>query len=233
MKTPDVSVVIATYNERENLKVLIPMLETVLKNRNFEIVIVDDSSPDGTAEEAGILNQKYGNVRVVSQEKKEGVGKAHLVGYKNSRADIIVSMDADLSHDPKDIPKMLSILEEGQDIVVGSRYVKGGETDKGSVKKFVSFYGGKIASKLFGLTLLKDYTNSFRAFRKSIVADVEPLKEMGNAFLMEFLIKAAKKGYKIKETPITFTERKVGNSKVNYPKEAFKTLKFLFRYRFS
>lgn len=231
MKNPEISVVVATYNELDNIKKLIPALEATLKGRNFEIVIVDDSSPDGTAAEAENQNAKYGNIRVITQGKKEGVGKAHLVGYKGSYGKTIVSMDADFSHDPKEIPKMLDTLSKGYDIVVGSRYVEGGETDKSKLKMLVSFYGGKIASKLFRLQLLKDYTNSFRAFKKEIVQNLEPFMEKGNAFLMEFLIKAMEKDYRVTEVPITFIERTVGDSKVDYPREAYKTLKFLIKYR--
>jgi len=222
-----ISVILPTYNERGNISCLIPNINRTLAGRAFEILVVDDNSPDGTAAEA----EKFPNVRIINQKRKMGVGFAHYTGYRKARGDIIITMDADLSHDPAEIPKMLGLIEKGYDVVVGSRYVAGGKTDKKRLNVAISNLGGQIATRLLKFSSIRDYTNGFRAFRRGVFLGVLPLHEKGNAFLMEFLVKASARGYLIKEIPIIFKERRIGESKTNLFRESTRTLLFLLKAR--
>ena len=226
-----ISVILPTYNEKENIATLIKKIIQVFNENRYdgEIIVVDDKSPDGTGKIVDELTKKYKNVVLITRDIREGIGAAHLTGYQNAKGEIIISMDADLSHDPKEIPKILNKINEGYDIVVGSRYVKGGGSDKPRKNQLISIIGSKFTSSMLNVQV-SDFTNGFRAFKKEIIHNIE-LNEKGNVFLMEFLCKSNKQGYRITEVPIFFRERRKGMSKTQVLRESIKAVKFTFRLR--
>jgi dolichol-phosphate mannosyltransferase len=229
-----ISFVLPTYNERENIVKLIEKIQTVSKKHNFniEIIVIDDNSPDGTANVVKELNKKYNNIRLFIRERKLGIATAHLLGYKKARGDIIISMDSDLSHDPASIPQFIQKINEGYDIVVGSRHIKGSYYEKKAlntkIKYFLSKFGN-ILSTLISHVPVHDFTNGYRAFRKKVSDNIQ-IESTGNSFLMEFIVKAYRKGYKITEIPVTFFDRRFGKSKIKHGKESIRYFFKLFKY---
>ncbi len=229
-----ISIVLPTYNERENILKLIEKIESVVKIKKLsaEILVIDDSSPDGTADAVRAINKKFGNIRVLIRKKKLGIGSAHMFGYKNSKGDIVIAMDTDLSHNPESIPDMLKKLAEGYDIVVGSRHIKGSyyERKKLETKKkyFISKYGNNLITFISGVPI-HDFTNGYRAIRKKVIDDLET-ESNSNSFLAEFLIKAHKKGFRVTEIPVSFIDRKAGKSKTRVGLEAFRVFLDVLKY---
>lgn len=211
------SIVIPTYNERENVAELIKLLEKSLPDL-LEIVIVDDSSPDGTADLCRLLNhnKKYRNIRVFVRKKKSGVGSAYFFGYKKSRGEIIIGMDADLSHNPEQIPLLLRKLDEGYDLVIGSRHIKGSFYERQKPETYMKYLASKYGNVLTSLVLgipLHDFTNGFRAFRRKVLNGVR-IENKGNSMLMEFIAKVYWRGFRVAEVPTAFVDRKRGASKL-------------------
>lgn len=232
------SIVLPTYNEKDNISILIPKIENLFRKEKIdgEIIVIDDYSPDGTAEIALKLNKKYNNIKVI-RKKKEGIGSALVKGYDNSSKEVIISMDADLSYNYKDIPRFLKKIDEGYDLVVGCRHLdsKNYEKKKFStfLKNIVSRYGNKIATKISGINI-HDFSANYRAIRKEVWVNLKT-KEKSNSLLLEMIFAAKSKKYKITELQINFKERVYGKSKINFMKEApkvfFKLLKFNLIYR--
>jgi len=224
-KSIKLSIVLPTYNESKNIRELIPKIKR--KFQDSEIIVVDDNSPDGTAE----IAKKLG-VRVIVREKKEGLGVALAEGYNNAKGDIIVSMDADCSISVDEIDKLLEKLKEGYDLVVGSKYSKGSYAEGvGSAKKkFISFLGNKVIITFFKLPV-DDVTLNFRAFSRDVWKKLN-LFEKTNLFLLEMLVDAQSKNMKIAQIPTTFSKRKYGKSKTNLSNLIPLYLKYLIRYIF-
>lgn len=232
-----ISVVLPTYNEKGNIVKLIAKIESVLKLEKikFEIVVIDDNSPDGTADVVRKLNKNYGNIRVFVREKKLGIGSAHRYGYGKVNGDIIIAMDTDLSHDPEQMIAMIRKVNEGYDIVVGSRHIKGSYYERETPetrKKFVASRLGNIITTVVSQVPIHDFTNGYRAIRSSIVRRVNT-ESTGNSFLMEFIVKAHRKGFKVTEIPVTFMDRKFGKSKLKLGEESIKYFKDLLKYSWS
>lgn len=229
-----ISVVLATYNEKENLSKLVPIIENILKQEKMklEIIVVDDNSPDGTSDLAKALNRKYHNVRLLWRPKKMGPGSAHYDGYKFSKGDIVIGMDVDFSHDPHDIPKFVRKILDGYDLVASSRYIRGGSYEIKSFetwqKHIASKFGNILISFLSGVPI-HDFTSSFRAIRKNVIMNVKT-ESKGNSFFMEFIVKAHRKGYRITEIPINFKDRIIGKSKLKLGKQSFRMLIDLIKY---
>ncbi len=213
-------VLVPTYNERNNLKVLV---EDVfgLKIPGLKMVVIDDNSPDGTGELAEELSKKY-PLQVIHREKKSGLGSAYVLAFKKviflaeNRPDFIVQMDADLSHDPVVIPQFLENIKRC-DLVLGSRYVFGGKIENWSFfRRLISRFGNLYARFILRLPY-HDLTSGFKCFRREVLEniDLDSLNSVGYNFQIETTYKAQQRGYKIVEVPITFTERKVGVSKFN------------------
>ena len=227
-ESKSVSVVLGTYNERENLSRLIPTIEAIFEANNLqgEIVVVDDNSPDGTADLAKDMGTQYGNVRLLWRPEKLGPGSAHADGYKAAKGEIIVGMDTDFSHDPHDIPRFLAKMQEGFDVVQASRYIKGGTYEVNSFqtwrKKMASKFGNILIALLSGVPI-HDFTTAYRAVRRSVVENVAT-ESAGNSFFMEFIIKAYRNGYRLTEIPIVFKDRVVGKSKLKLGRQSFKML---------
>lgn len=228
-----VSVVLSTYNERENLSKLVPLIERILKQHRMigEIVVVDDNSPDGTSDLVQQFAKEYGNVRLLWRPAKMGPGSAHADGYKFAKGNIIVGMDTDFSHSPYDIPRFVQKIEEGYDLVAGSRYIKGGQYEVKSfqtLKKSVASRLGNVLILVLSRVPVHDFTTALRAIRRDVIRHVET-ESKGNSFFMEFIVKAYWSGYRTTEIPIIFRDRVVGRSKLRLGAQSFKMLADLVR----
>ena len=216
-------VMIPTYNEKENIRNLIDKI-LKLKIKNLHIVVADDNSPDGTWKLVQEISRKNKNVHLLLRKKDKGRGAAGKDGFiycLKHGADAIVEMDADMSHDPKYIPKMIEELKNA-DLVLGSRRVKGSkEIGRGLLRRFVTFGANLYIRLLLGIKV-KDCNSGFRCFKRKVLEGIkaENLQSKGPAIVQEVLFKAHLKGFKIKEMPITFVNRTKGKSKLGIPQLA-------------
>ena len=230
-----ISVVVVSYNEIDNMTRLIPILESIFIEEDLcgEIVVVDDNSPDGTAALVREQNNMYGNIRLLVRPEKLGPGSAFADGFKLARGEIVVGMDTDFSHDPSDMPRFIDKINEGFDIVLASRYIKGGHyevlTAQTLKKSFASRLGNVLIRLVSGVPL-HDFTTSYRAIRREVIDNVH-VESKGNSFFMEFVVQAYRSGYKITEIPINFRDRVSGKSKLNLGKQSFSLLKDLVKLR--
>lgn len=237
-------VIIPTYNERENITQVVPWLESVFENItkwDMHILVVDDSSPDKTAEEVKRLQKKHKNLHLLINKQKNGLGDAYLRGmaeaFSHLQADIVFQFDADLSHDATRIPLFLAKIDQGFDLVLGSRYIRGGSIPKdwGLNRKFFSVVGNMVIATILTNFTIRDWTTGFRAIKKSVYQAVasELTSETfsGYTFQIGFLHKTVRKGFKVTEVPIHFVDRTIGQSKLGaeYIKN---NLLYLFKVRF-
>jgi dolichol-phosphate mannosyltransferase len=216
-------VILPTYNEKENISILIPkLLEAfkLIKNHKMHILVVDDKSPDNTADAVKLFQKKSKNIELISGDK-QGLGVAYLRGFKhaieNMGAETMIMMDADLSHPPELIPQFMKRIDEGNDFVIGSRYVKGGDTPDWNFKrKFISRAGNFFARIVSGIYNVHDCTSGFRAIRVSMYKKIqtENLHTRGYAFLTTLLYELISSGAKVKEIPLVFYDRKFGETKL-------------------
>ncbi|MFH0875433.1 MAG: glycosyltransferase family 2 protein [archaeon] len=217
-------IVLPTYNERENVKILIPQLEDIfkkIKNHDLHILVVDDKSPDGTADEIKSFQKKYKNIHLI-QGEKSGLGAAYIRGFEHAanvlKADVMMEMDADLQHPPEMVPDFMKAIDEGYDFVIGSRYIKGGGTPDWTFKrKLISRTGNFFSRVVAGLYKVNDCTTGFRALRVSIYKkiNIADLQTKGYAFQSTVLYEFLQKGAIVKEIPLIFRERKHGQSKIS------------------
>ncbi|MCK4734199.1 MAG: polyprenol monophosphomannose synthase [Methanophagales archaeon] len=220
MKT---SIVIPTYNEKENIRILIPQIVEVFKQNGLstggKIVVVDDNSPDGTSEVVEEFMKGYKNVFLLKRNEKTGLGSAYIAGFEYALelgADIIFEMDGDCSHDPNDIGRFLDEFENGYDVIVGSRYIKESGIPKWSFyRRLISKCGNFFARTVAGIPI-HDCTSGYRAIRASILKEIalDELSVDGYAFQISLLHDLVERNAKIKEIPITFRERWSGESKL-------------------
>lgn len=212
-----ISIVIPTYNEIGNIQKLIVHIEHVLEkiSPNYEIVIVDDNSPDGTGKFIDKISKKNEKIKVIIRNEKTGLGDAYKCGFKHANGDIIIEMDADFSHNPNDIPKFLKGLKYG-DVVVGSRYIKnGGHFNRHKLRIIISRIANILASSVFRLHL-SDCTSGFRAYKRKVVNTIIPYVNCQKyTFQVEMLEKAKLFNFSICEVPIKFRDRYNGKSKFN------------------
>mgnify|MGYP001479431208 FL=1 len=220
IETSKISVIIPTYNEAENLSILVrKIFDQSIENLN--LLIIDDSSPDGTAEIVNQLSKEFpGKIELVQRKKKLGLGSAYKLGYRKSieaGSDIVVQMDGDLSHSPRYIPDFLQQLH-CSDIVVGSRYIEGGKVDKNwnPLRKIISKLG-VISIRLVTGLKVKDVTSGFKAYNIDVLKtlNLQNLKCNGFGFQAEMLHSCIRNGYLIKEHPIYFNDRNNGKSKMS------------------
>jgi dolichol-phosphate mannosyltransferase len=234
-------VLLPTYNERENVVTLLNLLRQVfggIKKFEYQILVIDDNSPDGTTEVVRDYIQKHHEVTIING-KKEGLGKALLRGMKYAidklGAEVVVQIDADLSHDPKTIPIFIQKIEQGYDFVVGSRYIKGGSipSNWGLHRKIYSVIGNSIVRFGLGFLSVHDWTGGFRAYKKAYVNLIAPEmgKYNGYVFQIAFLEKAILKGAKIIEVPIHFADRRFGRSKIIFSEYIINIFEFIFQER--
>lgn len=216
-----VLVITPTYNEKENLPILAEKIFN-LGIEGLEMLVVDDGSPDGTGQLAEELARKY-PIQVLRRRGKLGLGRAYVAGFKKALSDFknypdyIIQMDADLSHDANVIPEMLKKTNQSCDVVLGSRYIKGGAIENwDKIRELISRFANVYARWVLWLPY-RDLTGGFKCWRSEVLKsiDLNSLSSVGYNFQIETTYKAHKKGYKICETPIVFTERKEGESKFN------------------
>jgi len=214
-----VLVIIPTYNESENILNLIPeVLKYSDSNYLWNVLVVDDNSPDGTAMMVENLNNP--DVHLIKREKKMGLGTAYVRGFRfaiEKSFDFVFEMDADFSHDPKYLPEFVKLIEEGNDLVVGSRYINGISVVNWPIGRlFLSYYANIYTRIVTGLKV-KDTTAGFMCYRVSSLSqiDLDKVKSNGYSFQIEMKFKFYKKGFKIAETPILFIDRRAGSSKMS------------------
>jgi dolichol-phosphate mannosyltransferase len=214
-----VAVVIPTYNERHNISVIIPKIFHVFDSHriNGKVIVVDDNSPDGTSAQVDLLSKQF-NVVLIKRQKKSGLGSAYIAGFHESlrSSDVVFEMDADLSHNPEEIPNFIEGLNDS-DVVLGSRYVPMGRIENwGMGRVIISRTGNLIARKLLRLPI-KDITTGYRAYKKEVLEsmDLGSVHSNGYAFQAEMLYLISNKGFKLTEIPIVFKDREHGESKLS------------------
>jgi dolichol-phosphate mannosyltransferase len=204
-----------TYNERENLELMV----RALRELGLAVLVIDDSSPDGTGELADRLAAELDHVEVLHRERKEGLGPAYLEGFRRvlaGDAELIVQIDCDFSHDPADVPRLVEAAREA-DLVLGSRYVAGGSVQNwGLVRRLVSAGGSLYARVLLGVGI-RDLTGGFKCFRREVLEtiDLDAVSSRGYAFQIETTYRALRAGFRVVEVPITFADRERGGSKMS------------------
>jgi dolichol-phosphate mannosyltransferase len=218
MYVPRAVVCLPTYNERENLELMVRALGEVLDTSRDGVLVIDDGSPDGTGEIADRLAGELPWVTVLHRAEKEGIGPAYLAGFRQLLAadtELLLEMDCDFSHDPADVPRLIEAAAEA-DLVLGSRYVPGGGTRNwGLTRRFISRAGCLYAQVLLGVRV-RDLTGGFKCFRRGALEaiDLDALSAHGYAFQIETTYRVLRADLSVKEIPIRFTERRAGASKM-------------------
>jgi dolichol-phosphate mannosyltransferase len=213
------TVCLPTYNERENLEPMLRALQGVLRDGD-RVLVIDDSSPDGTGELAEALAAELECVDVLHRGRKEGLGRAYMDGFRAvlaTDAELVLEMDCDFSHDPADVPRLIAAAEAGADLVLGSRYVAGGGTRNwGLVRRAIS-KGGSLYTALFLGMGVKDPTGGFKCFRRTVLErlDLDAITPRGYAFQIETTYRVKRLGFRVVEIPITFVDRVAGRSKMS------------------
>jgi dolichol-phosphate mannosyltransferase len=210
-------VIIPTYNELDNLPKLIP--EVLSKDDSINVLIVDDNSPDGTA--AFVENEMKNNERIhlIKRSSKQGLGTAYIAGFKyalQKNFELIFEMDADFSHDPKEIPKFLDEINES-DLVIGSRYINGVNVINWPMRRLLLSSFANLYTRVITGMPVHDATGGFKCFRRKVLEaiDLDRVTSNGYAFQIEMNFKAWKKGFAVKEIPIIFVDRMKGESKMS------------------
>ena len=212
------TVCLPTYNEIENLEPMIRALREVLPD-DGRVLVIDDGSPDGTGELADRLAAELPFVSVLHRAHKEGLGRAYIAGFHRALADgaeLVLEMDCDFSHDPKDVPRLIAAVEGGADVAIGSRYVPGGGTKNwGLVRRAISRAGSVYTRTL--LMPVEDPTSGFKCFRRAVLEriDLDAIHSKGYAFQIENVYRALQAGFRVVEVPITFVDRHTGHSKMS------------------
>ena len=208
-------VCLPTYNERENLE---RMLDA-LADKGVSVLVIDDNSPDGTGELADRLAAGHSHVEVLHRPRKEGLGPAYLAGFRRALAEgaeLVLEMDADFSHDPADVPRLVAAASDA-DLVLGSRYVEGGAVGNwGHIRRFVSSGGSWYARVLLGVEV-RDMTCGFRCYRRVVLEtlDLDAIASQGYVFQIESTYRTLRAGFRVVEVPITFVDREHGGSKMS------------------
>lgn len=210
-------VIIPTYNEKENIE---RITATVLdQDERLSVLVVDDNSPDGTGQIADRMAEENARVMVLHREAKSGLGQAYIAGFKSTLEkgfDYIFEMDADFSHDPKYLPDFLKTIEN-YDLVLGSRYIPGGGVVNWPADRIMISKIGNIYARIITGMPVADATGGFKCFRREVLEaiDFDEVRSNGYSFQIEMSFRAYKKGFRIKEIPITFKDREDGTSKMS------------------
>ena len=210
-------VVIPTYNEAENVRNLIP--EVLSVNPDLEILVVDDSSPDGTGEVVKRMMASEPRIHLLQRGDKMGLGTAYVAGFRYAIEhcfDFIFEMDADFSHDARELPNFLATMKN-HDLVIGSRYRNGVRVVNWPVRRLLLSYFANVYTRVITGLPVKDATGGFKCYRREVLEsiDLDSIKSNGYAFQIEMTYKAWKKGFRIHEIPIVFVDRRVGTSKMS------------------
>ena len=213
-------VIIPTYNEKENIAKIIEAVFSL--ERAFHLLIVDDNSPDGTADIVKDLQNLHpDSLHILEREGKLGLGTAYILGFNwalENGYDYIFEMDADFSHNPKDLIRLHdACLKDGADMSVGSRYVKGGKLENWPLGRILISYGGSLFARMVNWMPIKDQTAGFVCYSRKVLEtiDLDKIRFVGYAFQIEMKFAAYTLGFKVVEIPITFTDRVEGVSKMN------------------
>jgi dolichol-phosphate mannosyltransferase len=209
-------VCLPTYNERENLEPMVRALE----RHGVEVLVIDDSSPDGTGALADRLADELPHVSVLHRPRKEGLGPAYLAGFRHALAagaELVLEMDCDFSHDPADVPRLVRAAEAGADLVLGSRYVPGGSVGNWGLGRRLVSRGGSIYAQVLLTTSVRDLTGGFKCYRRRVLEtiDLDAIRSRGYAFQIETTYRALRAGFRVEEVPIAFVDREVGGSKMS------------------
>lgn len=209
--------VLPTYNEAENVEAIVEAAREHLP-ASRRILVVDDGSPDGTGEIADRLAARHDDVEVLHRSAKEGLGPAYVAGFRRALeggAQVVAQMDADFSHDPADLPRLFAATASA-DLVIGSRYASGGRVaDWGPIRRAISRGGSAYARSVLGLQV-RDLTGGFKVIRRQVLEaiDLGSIASLGYAFQVEVTYRAIRAGFRVVEVPITFRDRRVGESKM-------------------
>jgi dolichol-phosphate mannosyltransferase len=232
--------VLPTYNEAENVEAIIRASGEVLaaaSPEGYRVLVVDDSSPDGTGRIADALAEELGWVEVLHRGEKNGIGPAYLAGFRHALdrgAGYLMEMDSDFSHDPADLARLLAAVRAGADLALGSRYVPGGGVrDWGLVRRIVSEGGSTYARIVLGLRV-RDLTGGFKCFRREVLEAIrfDRVRSQGYAFQVELTYRAVQAGFEVVEVPIVFRDREHGQSKMSW-RIALEAMWLVPRLRFS
>jgi len=213
--------VLPTYNEAENIEAIVRAALAQLESTGMphRVLVVDDGSPDGTGHIADRLAAELEPVEVLHRERKEGIGPAYLAGFSHALgagAELLLEMDSDFSHDPADLPRLVAAATEA-DLVLGSRYVKGGGvTDWGLARRVISRGGSLYARIVLGVPV-NDLTGGFKCFRREVLValDLSSVGTDGYGFQIEMTYRTIRAGFRVKEVPILFRDRRIGASKMS------------------
>mgnify|MGYP003845416371 CR=1 FL=1 len=212
-------VIIPTYKEKENIQLIIDAVLNL--GQQYHLLIIDDNSPDGTADIVKSMQQLHPQeLFLVERAGKLGLGTAYIAGFEWALAngyDYIFEMDADFSHNPKDLDRLCAACDEGADVAVGSRYVKGGSTDNWPLDRKIYSQGGSAYTRIITGMSVKDPTAGFVCYKRKVLDSInfDNIKFIGYAFQIEMKFASWKLGFKIKEVPIKFVDRKIGVSKMS------------------
>ncbi|HJM34250.1 MAG TPA: polyprenol monophosphomannose synthase [Candidatus Marinimicrobia bacterium] len=206
-----------TYNEKKNIKALVA--QVLNHNLDYHLLIIDDNSPDGTASAVKELQTEYTNLHLEERPGKAGLGTAYIYGFKwalERDYEAVVQMDADLSHDPSDVPRLVKQLE-AHDLVIGSRYIHGVSVVNWPIRRLILSYGANLYSSIVTGMPLKDSTGGFKAWRREVLETVQldQVRSQGYSFQIEMNFRTWRRGFTIIEEPIIFTDRTIGESKMS------------------
>ncbi len=213
-----VLVIIPTYNESDNIKKVIRLLFKSAKD--VDVLVVDDNSPDKTARVVKEIMKKDKRINLIERKAKDGLGTAYVAGFKfalKRKYDRILEMDADLSHDPSEVPNFLKASEEA-DVVIGSRYINGINVVHWPLRRLILSYGANIYTRVITGLPIHDATSGFKCFRREVLeaVNLDVVHSGGYSFQIEMNFRAWCKGFRLKEIPIIFTDRTLGQSKMNF-----------------
>jgi dolichol-phosphate mannosyltransferase len=209
-----------TYNERENLGPMVRALGEQIDTTRDRVLVIDDNSPDGTGAIADTLAAELPWVEVLHRAGKEGLGPAYIAGFRHALAEgaeLVLEVDCDFSHDPKDVPRLIATCEAGADLALGSRWVAGGGTvNWGRGRTFVSRGGSLYARTILGVGV-RDLTGGFKCFRRAVLEtiDLDGIGAKGYGFQIETTYRVIRAGFGVVEIPIVFVDRRVGESKMD------------------
>jgi dolichol-phosphate mannosyltransferase len=211
-------VCLPTYNERENLERMVTALLQRL-GPDDRVLVIDDDSPDGTGAIADRLAAEQPRVQVLHRERKEGLGRAYLAGFRRALADgaeLILEIDCDFSHDPDDVPRLIAATDDA-DLVLGSRYVPGGRVKNWSLARRLVSRAGSFYAQVLLWAPVRDLTGGFKCYRREVLEriDLDAVSARGYAFQIETTYRAIRAGFRVVEVPITFVEREIGSSKMS------------------
>ena len=211
-------VCLPTYNEAENVEPMVRALGEVLPEGG-RVLVIDDGSPDGTGAIADRLAAELEWVDVLHRERKQGLGRAYVAGFERALADgaeLVLEIDCDFSHDPKDVPRLIAAVEGGADLALGSRYVPGGGTANWGLLRRAISRGASIYTRTL-LMPVHDATGGFKCFHRRVLEsiDLERIDAAGYVFQIETTFRALRKGFRVEEVPILFTDRTRGQSKMS------------------